>query len=125
MRKLDAFESLALLIVGGYLAYAWWTGQPQDVVLAHVAAGFATLVLFWGLNFVDGTSAGRGAILVTAAIVLALGFESGSLFIALTYGALGIGGLIAQKLGWQGERLPVMPFAVVVLAGMGVVAALG
>ena len=38
MRKLDVFESLALLIVGGYLAYAWWTGQPQDAVLAHAAA---------------------------------------------------------------------------------------
>jgi len=64
---------VALILVAGFFALAFWSGMPLDAVLSHVGTGFAVLAVTF-VFFARGWIGGGDAKLA-AATALWLGFE--------------------------------------------------
>src|ERR1044072_4805014 len=64
---------VALILLTGFFALAWWSGMSLDAVISHVGAGFAVLAVTF-VFFVRGWIGGGDAKLA-AATALWLGFD--------------------------------------------------
>ena len=64
---------VALILVAGFFALAFWSGMPLDAVISHVGAGFAVFAVTF-VFFARGWIGGGDAKLA-AATALWLGFE--------------------------------------------------
>lgn len=112
-------NSLVLAIAAAFYAIALAKGLPAQLVITHTLIAAALL-----LAFALMAMASPGAVKLTAAIVLWLGFEHGSLFVAGTYLSLAACAYILRLMGTRAEALPVLPFALVTITAMAALGAL-
>lgn len=113
-------NSVVLAIVGAFYAFAVLKGLDGSTIIAHTAVALVALIA--GALAIGGGSA--GAVKLTAAVVLWLGFEHGCVFIAMTYLSLAAIAVLLTLAGRNVSALPVMPFAIAALAVMAMTGAL-
>ena len=109
-------NSLVLAIVAAFYTFAVVKGLPSGVITNHTLVALAALIV---LTLAAGL-AGGGAIKLTAAIVLWLGFEHGCIFVAITFLSLAAVAILMRFSGARAETLPVMPFTIAAVAIMSI-----
>ena len=112
-------NSLVLAIAAAFYAFALAKGLPAQLVITHTLIAAALLVAFALMAMTS-----PGAVKLTAAIVLWLGLEHGSLFVAGTYLGLAATAFVLRLMGTRAEALPVLPFAIVTITAMAALGAL-